>query len=102
MTRVVSLPSSNTICIDLGYKAIASENPLENRVYFLNAPSLNPIGHSEEHMVLDAGESHTFKTGDVLYALPVHICPTIALYGKLSVVKNGAVVDEWEVAARKR
>lgn len=102
MTRVVSLPSPNTICVDLGYKAIASENSLNNRVYFLNAPSLKPIGHSEEHMVLDAGEDHTFKTGDVLYALPIHICPTVALYDKLLVVEHGAIVADWEVAARKR
>src|SRR5690606_2452165 len=42
MTRVVSLPSVNTICVDLGYKAIASENSLSNRAYFLDAPSLKP------------------------------------------------------------
>lgn len=102
MTRVVSLPSATTICVDLGYKAIASENSLENRVYFLNAPSLKPIGHSEEHMVLEAGADHRFKVGDVLYALPIHICPTVALYDKLLVVENGVVVDEWEVVARKR
>ena len=71
-------------------------------MYFLNAPSLKPIGHSEEHMVLDAGEDHAFKTGDVLYALPIHICPTVALYDKLLVVEHGAIVAEWEVAARKR
>ena len=102
MTRVVSLPSTSTICVDLGYKAIASENPLDNRVYFPDAPSLKSIGHSEEHMVLEAGIGHRFKVGDVLYALPVHICPTVALYDKLLVVKEGAVVDQWEVVARKR
>lgn len=102
MTRVVSLPSENTICVDLGYKAIASENPLDNRVFFLNAPHLKPISHSEEHLVLDAGERHQFKVGDVLYALPIHICPTVALYDKLLVVENNAVVGEWEVVARRR
>ncbi|MBD1432893.1 D-TA family PLP-dependent enzyme [Sphingobacterium sp. DN00404] len=102
MTRVVSLPSENTICVDLGYKAIASENPLANRVFFLNASHLKPISHSEEHLVLEAGVNHHFQVGDVLYALPIHICPTVALYDKLLVVENNAVVGEWEVVARRR
>ncbi|RZF59361.1 D-TA family PLP-dependent enzyme [Sphingobacterium corticibacterium] len=102
MTRVVSLPSENTICVDLGYKAIASENPLDNRVFFLNAPHLKPISHSEEHLVLEAGVNHRFQVGDVLYALPIHICPTVALYDKLLAVEEGKVVDEWEVVARRR
>lgn len=102
MTRVVSLPSENTICVDLGYKAIASENSLENRVFFLNAPHLKPVSHSEEHLVLEAGVNHRFQVGDVLYALPIHICPTVALYDKLLVVVEGKVVDEWEVVARRR
>lgn len=102
MTRVVSLPSASTICVDLGYKAIASENPLENRVYFLNAPDLEPIGHSEEHLVLEAGENHVFKEGDVLYALPIHVCPTVALYDKLLAIEDGHVVEKWTVAARRR
>ncbi|NGM64954.1 D-TA family PLP-dependent enzyme [Sphingobacterium sp. SGR-19] len=102
MTRVVSLPSENTICVDLGYKAIASENSLENRVFFLNVPHLKPVSHSEEHLVLEAGVNHRFQVGDVLYALPIHICPTVALYDKLLVVVEGKVVDEWEVVARRR
>lgn len=50
MTRIVSLPSESTICVDLGYKAIAAENALENRVFFLDAPDLKPLTHSEEHL----------------------------------------------------
>ncbi len=102
LTRVISLPTETHICVDLGYKAIASENPLHNRVFFLNAPQLTPVGHSEEHMVLDAGEAHSFHIGDVLYALPIHICPTVALYDKLLVVAEASVVDAWGVVARKR
>ena len=102
LTRVVSLPSATHICVDLGYKAVASENPLSQRLHFLHAPQLQPLSHSEEHLVLDAGEGHTFQVGDVLYALPTHICPTVALYDKLQVVRHQAVVAHWEVVARKR
>ncbi len=77
LTRIISLPDETKICIDLGYKSIASENELQYRVFFLKAPYLKPVSQSEEHMVLDAGKGHGFNIGDVLYALPVHICPTV-------------------------
>ena len=32
LARVISKPGGNRICIDLGHKAVASENPLEHRV----------------------------------------------------------------------
>lgn len=102
LCRVVSLPSENSICVDLGYKAIASENPLDRRVYFLNAPELKPISHSEEHMVLEVAEEHTWQVGDVLYALPIHVCPTVALYDRLTVVQARRAENTWKVVARKR
>lgn len=102
LTRVVSLPAANHICVDLGYKAIASENELHNRVYFLNAPDLKPISHSEEHLVLEVPEGHTWQLGDVLCALPIHICPTVALYDKLTVIEREETVGYWDVFARKR
>lgn len=102
LTRIVSLPESNKICVDLGYKAVASENPLDSRVFFLDAPELNPASHSEEHLVLRTEEKQNWKVGDVLYGLPIHICPTLAMYDRLMVVKNHEVCDQWEVVARKR
>lgn len=102
LTRVVSIPDENKICIDLGYKAIASENELQSRVYFLNHPAIKPLGHSEEHMVLSVDKAHDFKIGDVLYALPVHICPTVALYEKVFVVEDAACDITWNVVARNR
>ena len=102
LCRVVSQPSPNRICVDLGYKAVASENPLERRVYFLNAENLIPISHSEEHLVLEAPEAHEWQVGDVLYGLPIHVCPTVALYDRLTVVQHQRTAGTWEVFARKR
>lgn len=102
LARVVSLPGLNRLCIDLGHKSIASENELHNRVYFLNAPDLKFIGHSEEHLVAEALPGHTYKTGDVLYGLPFHICPTVALYERAVVVENNGVTSEWKNIARDR
>jgi D-serine deaminase-like pyridoxal phosphate-dependent protein len=105
ITRVVSLPGVDTplrICLDLGHKSIAAENELSKRVYFLNAPALKPVGQSEEHLVVEAGEGHSYKIGDVLYGLPVHICPTVALYERAYTVEDHLVNGEWRMIARDR
>jgi D-serine deaminase-like pyridoxal phosphate-dependent protein len=102
MTRVISLPAKGVVCIDLGHKAIASENPLQNRVYFLNAPDLQPTGHSEEHMIFKTSSPEKYKIGDVLYGIPYHVCPTVALHDEAVVVLNHNIIDRWKNVSRKR
>lgn len=102
MTRIVSLPAPGMICTDLGHKSIAAENPLDKRVVFLNAPALKPVSQSEEHLVLSAPVDHHFKVGDVLYGLPVHICPTCALYERAITIVNHQKSAEWMVLGRDR
>ena len=102
VTRVISRPDATKLCVDLGYKSIAAESPLNQRVTFLNAPDLRPVGQSEEHLVLDAGAGHPYRVGDVLYGLPHHICPTCALYERAYTVENGQRTGEWLTLARDR
>lgn len=102
ITRVVSMPGESILCLDMGYKSIASENELKNRVYFINAPELVIISQSEEHLVVDAGEQHGWKIGDLLYALPVHICPTCAVYDTATTIVDGYISEKWEIIARDR
>jgi D-threonine aldolase len=99
--RVISIPSPDKICVDLGHKSVAAENPLP-RVYFLNATEATPIAQSEEHLVLDVPDSNKFKAGDVLYGVPWHICPSVALYEKAHIVENNRVTGFWKVVARDR
>ena len=99
IARVVSKPQINTICIDLGYKAVASENPLP-RVTFLNLPDAEVIFQSEEHMVLKTDKK--LEIGAVLYVLPIHICPSCALYDEAIVIENNQVADKWAIAGRRR
>lgn len=101
ITRVISIVDEHTICTDLGHKSVAAENPLP-RVHFLNAPDAVPAGQSEEHLVLRVADATQYHIGDVLYGVPVHICPTVALYDKVYVVENKKIVTQWEVVARKR
>ncbi|MEX1238710.1 MAG: D-TA family PLP-dependent enzyme [Cyclobacteriaceae bacterium] len=102
VSRVISIPDEETICLDLGHKSIASENPITNRVYLLNAPDLQPIGHSEEHMVFRARKNHGHEVGDVLYGVPNHICPTVALYDEAAVCRENTIETTWPILARRR
>jgi len=99
---VISKPGDDVICVDLGHKSIASENPLTHRVSFLNGPDLIPIGHSEEHMVFKVGAGSSYAVGDVLYGVPFHICPTVALHDKAAIVNNHHIVDYWNTLSRNR
>lgn len=101
ITRVISVIDDNTICTDLGHKSVAAENPLP-RVYFLNAPDAVPVGQSEEHLIAKVPDAHKFSVGDVLYGVPVHICPTVALYERAFVVESHEVTNEWKVIARDK
>jgi D-serine deaminase-like pyridoxal phosphate-dependent protein len=100
--RVVSVIDDRRICLDLGYKAIASENPLSRRVRFLNAPEIVPVAQSEEHLVAETPDSRLYPVGSVCYGLPAHICPTVALYEKAFVVKGNRTTTTWPVQAGKR
>ncbi len=100
--RVISLPRKTRICVDLGHKSVAAENELGRRVSFLNAPELVPVGQSEEHLVLEAGADHKYKIGDVLYGLPMHICPTCALHERATTIENKKISGEWKIISRDR
>lgn len=101
ITRVISVIDEQTICTDLGHKSVAAENPLP-RVHFLNAPDAKPTGQSEEHLVLKVPDTSVYTPGDVLYGVPVHICPTVALYDTAVVSEKNEAVGTWDVVARKR
>ncbi|TKK68559.1 D-TA family PLP-dependent enzyme [Ilyomonas limi] len=101
ISRVISIIDEQTICTDLGHKSVAAENPLP-RVHFLNAPGAVPTAQSEEHLVLQVPAGNQYKPGDVLYGVPVHICPTVALYDTAYVIENSSMVDSWKVISRNR
>jgi len=102
VTRIISLPSPTRICTDLGHKSVASENDTSKRIFFLNTTGLIPLSHSEEHLVLEAGKTRQLQPGDVMYGIPWHICPTVALYERAYTVENGKLTGEWRNISRDR
>jgi D-serine deaminase-like pyridoxal phosphate-dependent protein len=100
-TRVVSKPSGDNICIDLGHKAVGSEM-VPPRIEIQGVENYEFISHNEEHLVFRTADAQKIKVGDALYCIPYHICPTVDRYDKVSVVRNGRVTEQWNVVARKR
>ena len=103
LTRVASKPGGRRVCVDLGHKAVASEGP-HPRVQFIEpvVGDATFVGHSEEHLVFETARATELAVGDVCYALPWHVCPTVALHGEAFVVSNGRVADRWPIRARDR
>lgn len=101
ISRINSKPGAHRFCLDAGHKSVASENALDKRLHFLNAPDLQMINQSEEHLVIGTKNSD-LKVGDVLYGMPWHICPTVALYERAYVVDDNKIIDEWKIIARDR
>lgn len=101
LTRVVSRPGPNRLCLDLGHKAVAAD-PSGPRAEFPDIPDATIIGHSEEHLVIETSAADRFPIGAPILAIPAHVCPTSALHLRATVVSKGQVIDEWEVSARDR
>ena len=98
-TRLISKPADHFYCFDLGHKAVASEMPLP-RVEILGLEGAVHKGQSEEHLILEYKEPNDFKVGDLFYAIPYHICPTVAKYQKAYAIKDGVIGSFWEIEAR--
>ena len=101
LVRVISKRAPHRLCVDLGHKAVASENP-HPRVRFLELPDATAVMHSEEHLVLETPHAARFKVGDVLHGIPRHVCPTVALYNEAWVVSDGVARECWQIPARAR
>ncbi|MCR6719923.1 MAG: hypothetical protein NVV59_06400 [Chitinophagaceae bacterium] len=103
LTRVISHPTENTWCLDLGHKSVAAESEISKRVYFPELEGYTPVSQSEEHLVLESrNNASALQPGDVVTGVPWHICPTVALYERVICVENGNVSGEWQNWARDR
>lgn len=101
MTRVVSKQHDGSVTLDLGHKAIAADPPAGSRCHFLDITATEGK-QNEEHLVIDSPQASDLAAGDVLYVVPTHICPTVALHKELQVVEHQKKTKTWIVGARDR
>ena len=102
LTRVVSHPRPGCFTLDLGTKAVSTDQAVPGLLLDMEA---EPLVQSEEHWAFRMKEGHEEERpsiGDVLYVLPSHICPTTALYPEVPVIENGHLSAVWPVTARNR
>ncbi len=102
LTRVISRPTATRVTLDLGHKAVAADQSLDRRVKLLNVPDYTIVGQSEEHLVIETSHAAEFPVGRVLYGVPGHVCPTVALHRDALTVENHRVTGRWPIAARDR
>jgi D-serine deaminase-like pyridoxal phosphate-dependent protein len=113
LTRVISIPTADTLTLDLGHKAIAADPPgprgfllgFENGPWSetpAGLPGSEPLGQSEEHWVWRVARGE-IAVGQAAYVLPAHICPTVALHESVMVVNEQREVEgTWPITARRR
>ncbi len=102
LTRVVSKPTDDRLTLDAGTKSVATDPPLGRRVTIPELPDARQVVHNEEHLVIETSRAKDFAPGDVLMAIPRHICPTVALHKDVYVISEGRLVERWPVTARDR
>jgi D-serine deaminase-like pyridoxal phosphate-dependent protein len=101
LTRIISIIDEQTLCLDLGSKAVAPD-PALPRVVFPDHPEAKVLSQSEEHLVVKVPDTAGYQVGDVWKGVPIHICPTVNLYEQLNVILKRRWTKSWTVVARKR
>jgi D-serine deaminase-like pyridoxal phosphate-dependent protein len=102
LSRCISRPGPQLVTFDIGTKAVCSDPPVNQRCAVLGLESARVALHNEEHLVLESSDAVNWNPGQVAYAVPMHICPTVALYDFAQVVSKGETLGNWRIAARNR
>jgi len=104
LARVVSVPGNNTFTLDMGTKAVATD-PAPERAVLVGMEYAKTVLQNEEHWVVEVPAEHAGdipEVGTVMFAIPMHVCPTSALYPEVPVVSGGKLAGWWQVTARNR
>ena len=102
VVTVVSTTKPGQAVVDAGMKAFTSYPPIPHG-YCLEYPEVFFKGMSVEHGHIDTTSSdHAFTVGETLSFIPLHGGMTTNLHDRLYAIRNGEVVEEWEVAGRGR
>lgn len=107
LATVVSTAVPGQVVVDAGSKALGRE-PLRAASEsgfgaLLERPEVVVRAMSEEHGILDPGTSGWgARVGDQVRVVPNHACIAVHAADLVHVVRDGAVVDSWRIAARGR
>ena len=107
LATVVSTAVPGQAVVDAGSKALGREpRDLGDSVGYgelLDRPEVTVRGMSEEHGILDLSRTDWQpRVGDQVRIIPNHVCIVTHLNDCIVGIRNGAVVERYEVAARGR
>jgi D-serine deaminase-like pyridoxal phosphate-dependent protein len=105
VATVVSRPAPDRAVLDTGSKSLTMDPSRAHpgHGYIVGHPNVTITKLSEEHGVCDVPvDEPGFNVGDRVEVIPNHICPTVNLMDEMLIVRDGAVIDRWPVAARGR
>jgi D-serine deaminase-like pyridoxal phosphate-dependent protein len=98
---VVSHAGGNVV-LDSGSKVLGADRPswTTGSGRLLDHPAARLTLLSEHHAVASWADAPLPSLGSRLRVVPNHVCNAVNLADELVVVRNGASVDVWPVAAR--
>ena len=104
-TRVVSVNvAARRFVVDAGAKTLTKDVPS----YLVGHASIPELGAvvgrvSDYHGVVELRDGGRLpEVGEVLLAVPNHVCPVVDLFATFLVARDGEIVDTWDVDARGR
>ncbi len=101
LATVVSHAGGNVV-LDSGSKALGADRATWASGYgrLLDHPDARLVQLSEHHAVVDGLRGPLPQLGSTLRVVPNHACNAVNLADTLTVVRDGALVGTWRVAAR--
>jgi D-serine deaminase-like pyridoxal phosphate-dependent protein len=108
LATVISMPRPGVIVVDAGSKALFPEEVCNcftfnycGYGYIKELPEARIVVLNEEHGVIDThGPAQIVKIGDKIEIVPNHVCPTVNLYDEMYVLRDGQILDVWQIKAR--
>ncbi len=95
LSRVISHPCPDRLCLDLGHKAVAADPP-RARVSLLDVPDATLGGQSEEHLVVETPHAHRFPP-----APPSWRCrSTFARPAPCTAASTSSRAETWSMSGR--
>lgn len=102
VSTVVSQPTANRITCDAGHKTVSADSGVPTCAV-IGREYLIPTRPSEEHLPIDVIDgAEMIATGEALYLVPRHVCPTVNNFDHAIIVEDGRIVAVEAVTARGR
>jgi D-serine deaminase-like pyridoxal phosphate-dependent protein len=99
LATVVSHPAPGIITCDAGHKSVSADAGVPT-CNVIGYPDWKPLKPSEEHLPIKVGSREIPATGEMLYLIPRHVCPTVNNFDEALMIRNGRVVGVERVTAR--